>query len=234
MAPKYVALMASLPPIGPLFETSQTPISRLRLEARLALLDPTDTATLKAITGVITWAEQPPDRSDPDFLAAADALLAQLRDPQLRRIVAHRLELRTVVVALRRRHRGETSPPEGTPWGWGQWVQPIERHWSDPLFRLGAALPWLAQARDLLEGGDAVGLERLQFTLTWRMLDALSAGHSFDFLAVVVYLMRWSMVARWSCYQVEAAQTRFDALVEKALQSLAPSSSSPLAAAIWS
>ncbi len=39
MAPKYVALMASLPPIGPLFETSQTPISRLRLEGRLALLD---------------------------------------------------------------------------------------------------------------------------------------------------------------------------------------------------
>ncbi|MFY8150010.1 MAG: hypothetical protein ACOVNL_12460 [Prochlorococcaceae cyanobacterium] len=231
MAPKYVALMASLPPIGPSFESGQTPISRLRLESRLRMLDERDAATLHAITGVITWADQPVDRTDPDFVAATGALLAELRQPVLRRIVSHRLDQRTVVVALRRRHRGETSPPTGTPWGWGQWVNTIERRWGDPLFGLGGVLPWLAQAKDLLEADDAVGLERLQFNLTWRMLDTLAAGHGFDFVAVVVYLMRWSMVARWSCYRADAAEARFAALVEKALQSFTPS---PHADVVWS
>ena len=36
---KYVVLMASLPPLGSLFEATAPPISRLKLESRLGLLE---------------------------------------------------------------------------------------------------------------------------------------------------------------------------------------------------
>jgi hypothetical protein len=46
------------------------------------------------------------------------------------------------------------------------------------------------------------------------MLERVGAGHYFDFEAVVIYLMRWSLVDRWTRYKGEVAVERFRNLVD--------------------
>ncbi len=68
---KYVTLMASLPPLGQLFEAKQTPISLLKLESRLKLLSEKDAILLNQIASLIAWSQQPMERSEPQFIAEA-------------------------------------------------------------------------------------------------------------------------------------------------------------------
>jgi hypothetical protein len=214
---KYVLLMASLPPLGSLFEAVTPPISRIKLESRLALLEPSDRLTLERIAHLIAWSAQPLERTDAEFVAEAHRFLESCRHPTLVQLVTQRLDMRTVVAALRRRHRGEAQPPSGEVWGFGAWVGLIERHWSAPTFGLEAIVPWVAQAQDLLQKGDLIGFERLQFSLVWAMLDRLGSGHQFDFEALILYLARWSLVSRWSGYRGDAAVVRFRSLVAAGL-----------------
>lgn len=216
--PKYVTLMSSLPSFGQLFASTQTPLSRLKLENRLKLLDAKDTERLNRIANLIAWSEQPRKRTDSQFVADANQLLAEVRNPTLQGIITFRLDLRTILVALRRRHRGESQPPVGQSWGVGRWVNYIERNWTEPGFRLEMMFPWVLEANRLLKVNDLVGLERLQFELNWKMLDRFVAGHYFDFEAVVIYLMRWSFVDRWTRYDGEVAVQRFRQLVDEGIE----------------
>ncbi len=214
---KYVTLMASLPPLGHLFEAKQTPISQIKLESRLKMLTEEDAARLKQVADLIAWSQQPMERTDAEFVAQAKSFFKEARNPTLREIVEYRLDVRTIVAALRRRHRGESNPPIGQPWGVGRWVNYIERHWSEPGFHLEVMFPWVLEANRLLNANDSVALERLQFEVNWQMLERVGAGHYFDFQAVVIYLMRWSLVDRWTRYSGEVAVERFKNLVDEGI-----------------
>lgn len=221
MNPRYTALMASLPPLGGLFEARSPAISRLRLLNRLSLLHPDDRRVLDLTTDFLSQSIRDPALTggpeDAALLEQARHLFQQVRNPLLRRLVAHRLDLRTIVAALRRRHRGESEPPRGEPWGFGPWVAPIERRWSEPAFALEAVFPWIPELSGLLEAGDLVGIERLLFAEIWRETDRIALGHHFDFEAVLIYLARWSLVERWSNYDTPAASQRFRQLVADGL-----------------
>jgi hypothetical protein len=210
--------MSSLPPLGKLFEASQTPISRLKLESRLKLLEAEDRELLNRITKLIAWSEQPMAQTDTQFVQEAKHFFEEVDNPTLGEVVEHRLTLRTIVAALRRRHRGENEPPRGQIWGVGNWVSFLERHWSEPAFHLEPIFPWVSSVNSLLAANDLVGLERLQFEINWQMLDRVGAGHYFDFEAVVIYLMRWSMIDRWVRYNGEAAVKRFRKLVDSGIE----------------
>ena len=215
---KYITLMSSLPPLGKLFEVKQTPISRLKLENRLKLLEEKDELLLNRISSLIAWSQQAIEQTDAEFVAEANRFLAEVRNPTLKEIVAYRLSVRTIMVALRRRHRGENEPPVGKSWGVGPWVSYIERHWNEPGFRLEGMFPWVTEANRLLNANDSVALERLQFEVNWKMLDRVSAGHYFDLEAVIIYLNRWSLVDRWCRYNGEAAVERFRKLVDSGME----------------
>jgi len=214
----YITLMSSLPPLGKLFEASTQPISRLKLENRLKLLNEQDSKTLHRFSRLIAWSEQPLDRTDADFIGEVERFMREERNPTLRQLVGERIDLRTITTALRRRHRGESDAPAIKPWGFGQWVGLMERHWKEPTFHLDGILPWVAEANRLLEANDLVGFERHQFSVAWSLLDRIGAGHFFDFEAVVIYLNRWSLVARWTVYDGGAAVERFRHLVDSGLE----------------
>ncbi|MEM7062323.1 MAG: DUF2764 family protein [Cyanobacteria bacterium P01_B01_bin.77] len=212
-ANQYVTLMASLPHLGELFEAQQTPLSRFKLEARLKMLSEEDTARLQQIQSLIRWNHLPISRTDAEIIAAAEQFFQQVKNPILREIVAFRLELHTIVAALRRRQRGEKSAP-GKPWGYGRWVQHIERHWTEPAFRLQGSFPWLLEAQQLLHDDESVALERLLFSYVWNRLGQLGADHYFDFEAVVIYVLRWDLIDRWVRYDGPSAVERFKQLVD--------------------
>jgi hypothetical protein len=218
-ANQYATLMTSLPYHPTLFAAKQTPLSRIRLRQRLQLmLTPEDALQLQVAADILEWPRQPQDHSDPEIMKRARVLERQLDRPFLQDIVRERLEMRTLVTAMRRRHAGAAAPGEREVWGYGRWVNHIRRNWSDPVFRLERVFRWGQEANRLLLQGDALGLERLLLGTAWADLDRHTLGHYFDFAAVAIYSLRWSLIARWTGYDAEAAALRFDTLITDALQ----------------
>lgn len=213
----YFTLMASLPHLLRFDRAQRLPINRERLDSRLAWLRPEDARTVGQAEQFLEWQRQPLDRTDAQMVARYLALTTEVREPALRRMIELRFGLRVTMAALRRRSSGLPVPPRSEIWGAGPFVQHIERHWSDPDFKLAARFPWLPQARALLERGAALPLERLLMGVVWDHLGEVAYGHYFDFDALLVYLFRWDILDRWLRYQPEAAATRIDRLVSEAL-----------------
>jgi Protein of unknown function (DUF2764) len=219
-ATRYAMLISSLPYHGVLFGAWQTPLSRIRLQQRLSLLEPADATCLQTIAGLLDWSYLGRERRDEEIIAHARAVIPALRNTFVRDLVVWRLELRTVLAALRRRQRGQAAPPAHERWGYGRWLSHLRKYWNEPHFRLEQAFHWLPEARTLLEAGDTLGLERLLIGIGWEHLERLSDGHHFDFEAVLLYTQRWGLIARWTSYSGEVAQARFDEMVEAGLRAV--------------
>ncbi len=225
----YVALIASLPSSERLFFAKQAPLSRIRLERRLKVLTEADAETLALIESVVRWNAYAMDATDSDVLDRVDHVMAHVRQPTLRAIIAERMELRTLVAALRRRARGE-GPPTGR-WGHGRWPRHIAANWGEPTFRLERHFKWLAEAAAMIEADDPKGLERFMLDVTFRQLQRHADHHLFDFEAVVIYVLKWNIFDRWAHGSGETARHRFAAMTEAALADfpeLAPATGAPL------
>lgn len=213
----YVMLISSLPSPEALFFAKQPPLSRLKLDQRLRMLAPDDAATLRLVEDVLDWRQLPITMAESDVIERGRSALTGIENETLRLIVRDRLELRTCVAALRRRARGEGPPPPDTPWGFGRWIGHIARNWTEPGFRLDGAFPWLREADALMRQDDAEALERLILEQTYKRLQRQAGEHEFDFEAVVIYVLKWSIVDRWGRYNAEAAARRFADLTDAGL-----------------
>jgi len=213
----YVMLIASLPYHGPLFTAKRTPLSRIQLERRLEMLEPEDKALLARIERVLQWDQIETGLADSDLIARTHDLMAELREPGLREAIQTRMELRTAVAALRRRQMGQGPPPDPGSLGYGRWVRHICAHWHEPSFGLARTFKWLLQAEAYIADCEALALEKLLLQEVWTHLGRLSDHHAFDFTAVVIYVLRWNVIDRWTRYHADDAKSRFDDLVEESL-----------------
>lgn len=217
----YVMLISSLPSPEGLFLAKQPPLSRLKLNQRLRVLDAEDAETLRLVEDTLQWDRLPMSISDEGVVDRVRKALAGIDNEVLRQIIQDRLELRSCVAALRRRYRGEGPPAPGTCWGFGRWQAHVVRNWTEADFRLDRVFPWLREANRLMKQGDTVALERLLLQQAWKRLVRLSGEHEFDFEAVVIYVLKWNIVGRWGRYNSEAAVRRLDELTDASLGSYA-------------
>jgi hypothetical protein len=221
---EYVQLVASLPALGPILAAKTAPINPVRLQARLRdMLRPEHLAELEAAASLLAWPRQPLLETDAEFVGKARKVMPTLESETVRRLVDDRLELRTVIAALRRRHAGQDAPAASEVWGSGRYGDRIRANWREPRFGLGQSLKWVLRAKGKLDKGDAAGLERILLEAAWRQADRLVGAHDFDFEAVALYVVRWNLLDRWTRYDAEAAAARFGALVAEALD-VAPAS----------
>jgi hypothetical protein len=137
----------------------------------------------------------------------------QLAHPTLQSFFEFPIDQRTIMAALRRRHRGFPAPSQGEPWGVGRYVRHIENNWDDPNFKLHAAYPWIVQARAHLEAGETLALERLLKNILWDHVDRSVEPYDFGFYAVLAYLIKWDILDQWLSYNIEDAKKRFEELV---------------------
>lgn len=214
---RYVTLLTSLPYHGRLFGARQTPLSRFQLNKRLAWLTPEDAATLESMESLLRWSRNLLLETDAGFLDQAKAVIDNIDNPLLVDILKTRLEMRTLVAALRKRTLGHPAPASKDAWGYGRWLQIMQNHWQEPDFGLGQIYPWIIDAERLMRRGDTLGLERTFMNRAWRHLARCGAGHYFDFEAVVIYVLRWDLIDRWTRYDEEEAQKRITGLTEAGL-----------------
>ncbi len=217
---RYVMLIASLPHHGRLFAAKQTPLSRTRLERRLRMMHAEDRALLDAVESVVAWHGLPGDATDADVVQRGQEVLDSLAAAGLDTLwtaLRNRLELRTLVAALRRRHRGAPPPGPDEVWGIGRFLRRIRENWETRDFGLGVPFPWVGQAQDHLDNDEPLALQKLLIGRAWQDLGRLSLGHDFDVTAVIIYVLRWEIIDRWTRLDGAAAQQRFDALLAQGM-----------------
>lgn len=218
---RYVMLMASLPYMGDPFAHTRTPLSRPTLERRLGLLDPADEALLREIERLVQWEAIGASTDDAEIIRRLNRTIADLTDahlPDLSGAVRARLELRSLVAALRYRHLGRPPPaPNVAPWRASDFAKRIAANWELPDFGLGTRHRWLLEAEAALKDDDPLGLQRLLLGEAWRDLAKRAERHAFDFTAVALYVLRWDIFDRWTRLNADEAAERFDGLVINAL-----------------
>lgn len=211
---RYYTLMASLPALPPLFSERRPPCSRYSLEQRLQMLEPDDAEELAALGRLMMWASLPLDISDREVVALAEEVTREIRSPVIQEVTRWRMELRTVVAAIRRRAAGEPAPAKSEIWGFGRWTRALAQNWGKSDFGLSDALPWIPDFNDRIEKMDSLGFERALLQLVWTYLSRKAEGHYFDFEAVALYTQRWDVIHRWSMYDAADAAKRFDELMK--------------------
>lgn len=211
----YYTLLASLPPLPRFDRAERLPISGERLRQRLRMLNTVDARVLERAAAFLTWRKDAQRLTDSEMLNRFEKIAEVISTPRLKALFDLPLDQRTIMAALRRRRQGLKRPSGKEPWGVGQYVGHILRNWEAPHFRLSRLYPWLLQARLYLEEEAVLDLDRLLKNVLWDHLDQLVPAYDFGFCAVMVYRMKWDMVAQWLTHHVTKAGERFNHLVEE-------------------
>ena len=230
---QYLTLLSGLPANISLFSAKKTPVSRLKLEQKLVTLEPQHRRLLTDIESVLQWGYLSPqmkhDQNKADALQPVERIkkvLASVTDRPLNTLVRDKLDFRSLVGALRHRHDDPANVLSGD-WTVSRFKQNIEANWQEPYFRLEHACPWLVEAKQYIDNDEPLLLEKLLLQTAWQHLSRPpsgsatgSAGQEFSFYAVVVYVLKWNIVERWTRYDSDAASQRFQQLIQSGLNSL--------------
>jgi hypothetical protein len=208
---RYYQLVASLPALPDFRQSKLLPMSRRRLEERLSLLHADDLDELVRTERLVSWHRQPVSRTNEQIAGMYQEVVAHNRTPELLNIVDFRMNIRTLMVALRLKRQGKSAP--SGQWGTGPYTRVIESRWADAEFGLSAAFPWIVEAQVFLEQGDALGLETLMMGESWKKLSQISDAHPFGFEQVFAFVYKWDILHRWLSYDAEKARERFEELI---------------------
>jgi len=216
MAGAYYTLVGSLPHLPHFERAERLPISRLKLDQRLTMLDPEGAEALGRAEVLTAWQMTlPKPKTDAALVARYREALEATPQETLRDYLDYRLGLQTLVAALRRRKSGLPAPVRGEPWGVGPWVSAIERHWDEPDFRLALIHRWLPEARKLLDEQNALAMERLLMDVVWHKLSRIAESNPFGFEAVFAFVFRWDILRTWVARDAAVARTRFQEMIKE-------------------
>ncbi len=208
----FYHLVASLPYMPRTFEVERLPISRIQLQQRLKLLSDPDRRVVDQIQEFLLWDRQRPERTDEEVEREYDRLVNSIKNPLVRDMINHRMDVRTINCALRRRRLG-LEPPSGV----GQYVEHIRKNWRHPDFRLAREHPWIPRLHETLEAKQALDVERQLLAVTWNRWVKLAEEFYFSFETVLLYLARWEIVDRWTRLNRSAGEEKFDHLLMEVL-----------------
>lgn len=208
----YYTLVASLPPLPPDFDVDRVPITRSQLDERLQMLAEDDLAVVNQWRDYVTWDQQALDSTDDQVAQKYQALKRSIVNSTLWKMIEYRLDVRTIVAAVRRRRVGLAAPA-----GVGQWTEHIRRNYQHPEFQLQERFNWIGKFTSLLEADDALAAQRLLFATNYQYWSRLNQQYTFSFEAVLLYLARWEIIDRWTSRDLRAGQERFHSILTETL-----------------
>lgn len=212
-------LINSLPHLSDPFRVPRPPISTVQLRKRFNMLLPEDRKLMDSLWQSMLWSSIPLATADEFLSDYFRRILAEVTEPQLHQWLCWRMDVRTILAALRRRHLGLDAPLRTPRWTSSDLMGLITVNWGQPAFGLSGRFPWLPEAQQLLESGASLALEKLVLECVWRYFDRCQPDNAYGFSAVFLYVSRWDICLRWSRYDHDLAAQRFDQLVADSLQS---------------
>ncbi|MFD2230166.1 DUF2764 family protein [Alkalimarinus sediminis] len=215
---RYIDLLCSLPYLENPFVRKRPPITAIQLRKRFNMLDFESRTLLKKLATTFYWGQIAFDDSDEKLVRQANRLMDELGSSDIREWQMWRMDMRTIMSALRRRKQGQSAPQQNTVWGYGHYVGHIVNNWSHPTFKLESRFPWLIDARERLESGDSYGLERHLLSTEWHYYSRIQPDEQYSLSDVWLYAMKWDLVDRWCRYNAEVAKQHFEQLVQNGLK----------------
>jgi hypothetical protein len=102
------------------------------------------------------------------------------------------------------------KPDADQIWGYSNFSERISRYWEHPTFGLEHHLPYVSELLDYLQGDNPRDAEYFVLNLKYEYLKQVEQDHEFDLVAVVIYVLRWHLVDRWTRQNPEEAVKTFD------------------------
>ena len=214
----YVDLLCSLPHLENPFVRKRPPITAVQFRKRLNMLDSESKDLIKQLSDIFYWGRISLDDDDEKLVHQAKRLVDQVDNIDIKAWLLWRMDLRTVMAALRRRKHNKPVPDAKELWGYGRYVSHIINHWNHPTFKLESRFPWLPKANELLEQGDSFGLERHLLSTEWHYYSREQASEQYSLSDVWLYAMKWDLVDRWCRYNADVAKQHFEQLVQTGLK----------------
>jgi hypothetical protein len=215
MKEDYYTIVASLPHLPYFADAERLPLSRLRLEQRLRMLDADESRQIYQAEFLAGWRLPAGKLGGGNIAKHYKTALQSISQPVLREFVEYRLDIQTIVAALRLRQAGRDPEQYPGTWGIGRLVKHIEAHWDAPDFRLGTVYPWVNEASSYLAAADAMALDRLLMDTVWRKLSRLGDMRPFGFEAITAFVFKWDILQAWLQRDAFAAKQRFQTLIEE-------------------
>ncbi len=213
----YVELFCSLPHLENPFDRKRPPITAVQFRKRMNMLDYEAKAIIERLSNTFYWGRIDMEESDAQLVKAATKLLDELELSDIRRWQMWRMDVRTLMAALRRRAQGKPAPEPGNVWGYGHYAKLIQSHWEHPTFKMEGRFPWLNEALNLIEAQNVLGLERHLLGVAWDYYSRQQANEQYSLSDIWLYAMKWDVVDRWCLYNADNASKRFDQLIESGL-----------------
>ncbi|QKI88951.1 hypothetical protein [Thiomicrorhabdus xiamenensis] len=211
---QYFTLITSLPNLPARFDApNYEPISQLRLEQRLQILEKEDAKTLAALQKFFHWEHHPQQHTDLETLEVLKEFLDEIDNPLSRSLILHMMNVRFINAALRLRQAGRPFPPSVDSW----WHRHIKRHWDQTDLGMSARYPWVNELHSLIEDNDVKGVHHKTVDILWQYLLRKSLNYTFSFEAVIIYNARWHLIHGWQKQNSEQGKTQFNLLLEEAL-----------------
>jgi hypothetical protein len=215
MKEDYYTVVASLPHLPYFADAERLPLSRLRLEQRLRMLDTEESRQIFLAEFLAGWRLPAGKLGGGNIAKHYKTALQSISQPVLREFVEYRLDIQTIVAALRLRQAGRDPGQYPGTWGIGRLVKHIEAHWDAADFRLGTIYPWVNEATSYLAAADAMALDRLLMDTVWRKLSRLGDMRPFGFEAITAFVFKWDILQAWLQRDAFAAKQRFQTLIEE-------------------
>jgi hypothetical protein len=217
-ARSYYMLVSSLPQLPARFDAGRLPISWPTLRNRLRMLEVEDGRVTRQIGQYFLWDRQPIDRTDNEVIDRYCELMETTSNRLVRHLIHSRTEMRLLISAARRKRLG-LGPPD-----WATRVVQsdevlgqVRKNWTQPYFGLGVHYRWVESFCRAYDSGDMREAQRVVFNERWNDWTRIAERYTFTFEAIIVYLVRWEIVDRWTSQNTEAGKARFAKLIEETL-----------------
>lgn len=215
---QYIELLCSLPHLANPFRYKRPAITRVQLQKRMTMLDQQDLHWLQKLNEAFYWGGITLHEDEVSLINKANRFLAGIPYRDIQEWLEWRMDVRTVVAAIRRRKQGEDAPAIRDNWGYGRYVRQIVNNWSSPCFKLEYHFPWLPDVVDGIETGQSFKVEQILLNAVWHYYAMQKPETPYGFSAVVLYVAKWDLVDRWCKYNADRAGEHFDELVNHSLK----------------
>lgn len=176
------------------------------------MLQPHDARVIEEMSEFLAWERQPLERTDQDVVNRFNQFMAIVDNQFAKELIRYAVKVRLIIAALRCR-RLKLDPPVG--------IEPISSRisggWSHPDFQMGNEFPWIGELDAKLKSDAPFDLERMILNIVWRYTGQLADQFHFTFEAVMLYLVRWEGVYRWTQRNAAVGQEKFEQLVTETM-----------------